>query len=515
MKDLGNKVASGAAWMMGLRTFQRFMGLISTVILARILVPEDFGLVAMAFALYALVEMIGAFGLDLALIRDQKAERRHYDTAWTIKLIYQSLGALALILAAPHAAAFFDDGRVEAIVYAFAAISFLHGFENIGIVAFRKELTFRKEFLFGFGKKASAVVVTIAMAFYLQSYWALVLGSLTSAIVGLSLSYGMHPFRPRLSLSGWRDLIGFSAWITFNNAAMYGQGRGPDWIVGRLEGAAGLGAYRVASDIAKLPSSELYAPIMRAVFPGFAKVSHDLPRLRRGYLLAQGMVTLLTVPAALGMVGVAAPLIWLLLGENWLVTIPLVQVLAILGATRILHGNRFSLFMALNKPYWVGIFVLADVLITLPLMGYLLWAGYGLEVAVWSKVIASTLLLPFGVMLVSHFLQMQGKDFFAVVWRPVAASIAMLGVLLATERALPELTSSATGALQLVVLIPLGIATYALVLLALWFLSGRPLGAETRGLEMAVERKIIKRHWAMKLTGNHQLFGPDTASSSR
>lgn len=507
MKDLGDRVASGAAWMMGLRTFQRFMGLIRTVILARLLVPEDFGLVAMAFALYALIEMIGAFGLDLALIRDQKAERRHYDTAWTIKLIYQTLGALVLVFAAPHAAAFFDDARVEAIVYAFAAISFLHGFENIGIVAFRKELTFRKEFLFGFGKKASAVAVTIAMGFYLQSYWALVLGSLTSAVVGLSLSYAMHPYRPRIDLSGWRDLIGFSAWITFNNAAMYAQGRGPDWIVGRLTGADGLGAYRVATDIAKLPTSELYAPIMRAVFPGFAKVAHDLPRLRRGYLLAQGLVTLATVPAALGVVGVAEPLVWLLLGENWLDTIPLIQVLAVLGATRILHGNRFSLFMALNKPYWVGIFVLADVLLTLPLMAYLLWTGYGLEVAVWSKVFASSTLMPFGVMLVSHYLQMPSRAFFAVVWRPVFASLVMLAGLLGTVAALPTVTSSASGAAQLLILVPLGVATYALALLASWFASGRPEGAEMRALEMAVERKIVNKRWAYRLSGNSTRFG--------
>ncbi|WP_024328371.1 lipopolysaccharide biosynthesis protein [Thioalkalivibrio sp. ALR17-21] len=507
MKDLGDKVAGGAAWMMGLRTFQRFMGLISTVILARLLVPEDFGLVAMAFALYALIEMVGAFGLDLALIRDQKAERRHYDTAWTIKLLYQSMGALALVLAAPHAAVFFDDARVEMIVYAFAAISFMHGFENIGIVAFRKELTFRKEFLFGFGKKASAVAVTIAMGFYLQSYWALVLGSLTSAFVGLSLSYAMHPFRPRSDLSGWRDLIGFSAWVTFNNVAMYAQGRGPDWIVGRLVGADGLGAYRVASDIAKLPSSELYAPIMRAVFPGFAKVAHDLPRLRRGYLLAQGLVTLVTVPAALGMVGVAEPMVWLLLGENWLVTIPLIQVLAILGATRILHGNRFSLFMALNKPYWVGIFILADVLLTLPLMAYLLWAGHGLEIAVWSKVFASSALMPFGVMLVSHFLRMPSRDFFAVIWRPVLASLVMLATLLGTVAALPGVTSSAIAALHLLLLIPLGGLTYALVLAGLWFASGRPEGPEMRALQMAVDRNVLNRRWACRLSGNQSHFG--------
>lgn len=492
---------------MGLRGFQRVMGLASTVILARLLVPEDFGLVAMAVALYALIEVMGGFGLDEALIRDQNAKRHHYDTAWTVKLGYHTLGAIALVLVSPHAAAFFDDARVEGILYVFAAISFIRGFENIGIVAFRKELTFHKEFLFGFGKKASAVAMTIAMGFYLQNYWALVLGSLTAAVVGLVLSYGMHHFRPRLGLSGWRDLFGFSAWISVNNILGYAQSRGPDWVIGRIVGADGLGTYRVAVDIAKLPTSELYGPIMRAVFPGFAKVAHDLPRLRRGYLLAQGLVTLATVPAAIGMVGVAEPLVWLLLGENWVATIPLIQVLAIVGATRILHGNRFSLFMALNKPYWIGVFILAEVLLTLPLIGYLLSAGYALETAVWSAVFASSILMPFGVVLVSHFLQMRSKDFFAVIWRPVFASLVMLAVLLGTIELLPSVANSATGALQLLLLIPLGVATYTLVLLTSWFASGRPDGAEMRALEMAVERKLLNKRWAYRLSGNQVLFG--------
>lgn len=491
MSSVGSKVASGATWMVGLRAFQRSMGLVSTVILARLLVPEDFGLVAMAMAVYALVEMIGAFGFDLALIRDQKAERHKYDTAWTLNVAYKTLGAIGMAIAAPYVAEFFGDPRVEPVLYAFAVIAFLNGLENIGIVAFRKELTFNKEFAFQFTKAFGRVAVTIIAAFALQSYWALVIGSLTGAVLGLFLSYLMHSFRPRLSFAGTRSLFSFSIWILLNNFATYARGRGPDLVVGRMVGADALGAFRVAGDIAKLPTAELYAPIMRVVFPGFAKIAQDLPRLRRAYLLAQGIVTTATVPAAMGILGVAEPLVWVLLGENWLVTIPLIQVLALLGVTRILQGNRFSLFMALGKPYWVFAFVLLDLVVTLPLMIYVLSLGFGVTEAVWAKLIGSLVTMPPGVYIVCYYLKMPTSDFLGVLWRPSIAAAIMTGVLLALGGALPEVDGVLRAGSYLAVLVPIGVVAYVFPLLLLWWLSGRPRGAEVWLLETASERKVL------------------------
>ena len=505
MSSVGGKVATGATWMLGLRLFQRSMGLISTVILARLLVPEDFGLVAMAMAVYALVEILGAFGFDLALIRDQKAERLKYDTAWTLNIAYKTLGAIGMVIAAPIVADFFGDPRVEAVLYAFALIAFLNGLENIGIVAFRKDLAFSKEFAFQFTKAFGRVAVTISSAFILQNYWALVIGSLAGAIIGLVLSYLLHPFRPKLSLSESKSLFSFSVWILLNNFAMYGHQRGGDLIVGHMSGAASLGAFRVSTDIAKLPTANLYAPIMNAVFPGFAKIVHDLARLRRAYLLAQGVVTTVTVPAALGIASVAEPLVWALLGENWLVTIPLIQVLALAGALGILQSTRHSLFMALGKPYLVFVFMLANVFIALPLLAFLLSMGVELHRAVWANVVALLILMPAGTYVVSHFLELRVLAFLGVIWRPVIAGAAMTTVLLYTQNVLPEISGLAVSLMQLAVLVPLGFLFYGGLLLALWLGCGRVEGAESWLIEVAMSRGIL-----IKKIGN-KLLHPDSS----
>src|SRR5262245_62019111 len=161
---LGLKMARGAAWMVLMRIGERGLGLLSTLLLARLLVPADFGLVAMATSILGVLEVMGSFGFDLALIQNQRAERRHFDTAWTLTVVYGLVsGVLVVILAVP-ASHFFGDPRLQAILYLFAVAALVQGFENIGIVAFQKELDFRRDFNFRMLKKIVGFLVTITLA---------------------------------------------------------------------------------------------------------------------------------------------------------------------------------------------------------------------------------------------------------------------------------------------------------------------------------------------------------------
>jgi O-antigen/teichoic acid export membrane protein len=426
VKNLGSKVAAGAAWMIGLRLLQRSLGLISTAVLARLLLPADFGLVAMALSVAALVELVTLLGFDLALIRQNNATRAHFDTAWTLGLIFKTIAATSIIFGAPYVAEFYSEPRLTEVMYVYAAIAFISGLENIGVVAFRKELEFSLEFRFQLTKKLLAVGATVALALYFRSYWALVLGSLLSQVIGVGLSYALHSYRPRLCLRAWREMLGFSSWLVFNNFAAYVRGRGADFVIGRFLGPVPLGGYRVASEIALLPTTELYAPVMRAVFPGFSKLVEDKAALRRAYVAAQGAVTAVTLPAAIGVIILAEELVRLLLGPGWEIAIPLIQILGLSGAAKLFHGNRHSLFMAIGRPYWVGIMETIEVAIMYPLMIYWLSHGHGVEMAAWAKAIASVLTLPAGVSVVNRALGLRRFELFTVMWRPALATCFMI-----------------------------------------------------------------------------------------
>jgi PST family polysaccharide transporter len=257
---LGHRMAKGAAWMILMRLVERGIGFASMLLLARLLVPADFGLVAMAMSVFAFLEVMGSFSFDMALIQNQRAGRTHFDTAWTLTVMYGAVSAIALAALAVLAAGFFGEPRLVAIFFALGSGAFLQSFENVGIVAFQKDLDFRKEFNFRILKKVVGFVVTIVLAFTLRNYWALVFGLLTSRIIGVPLSYALHPFRPRFSLVSVKELWHFSAWMLLNNVVVYAAVNGYDFIIGRMAGATSLGLYSIAYEISNLPTTELVTP---------------------------------------------------------------------------------------------------------------------------------------------------------------------------------------------------------------------------------------------------------------
>ena len=113
MQDLGSAVARGAVWMVLLRMSVRALGLVSTMILARLLTPDDFGIVAIAMAMFAMIELFGDFGFDTVLIQKQDVTARHYDTAWTFNVLFGGIACVTLLAVSPFIVAFYEDERPQ------------------------------------------------------------------------------------------------------------------------------------------------------------------------------------------------------------------------------------------------------------------------------------------------------------------------------------------------------------------------------------------------------------------
>lgn len=192
-------MASGAAWMVSARVIDKVLGLISTLILARLLAPADFGLVAMAVSIVALSELLSAFSFDTALVANAKPPESHYHTAWTLNVLFLGCTAILVTAFAYPASILFDDPRLVPTIAVLGLSLAIQGFENIGIVAFRKEMRFGKDFAFMLSKRVIGPCVTLPVAFATRSHWALVVGIVASRSACILLSYSMHPFRPLTS----------------------------------------------------------------------------------------------------------------------------------------------------------------------------------------------------------------------------------------------------------------------------------------------------------------------------
>lgn len=488
---INRQMAKGAGWMIAMRLAIRCVGLISTIILARLLVPADFGLVALATMLFGILEISAAFGFDLALIREQKAERSHYDTVWTLTLIRGIVIALILVASADFAAAFFEEPRLAGILHWLAAASFVQAFSNIGVVQFRKEMEFGREFRYRVMVKLCSFAVTVALAFLWRDYWALVAGIVAGRCTQVLLSYYLHPYRPRLALSRCSEILHFSKWLAVNNVLHFVTNRADTFIIGKITGVDRIGLYTVAYEVSNMPTTELVWPIQRAVFPGYAKLSGEYETMRKAYLNVLGLALMLAAPMGAGVGLVADPLVKVFLGEKWLEAIPLVQILAVFGVLRVGQANAGSVFLALGKPHILTILVTIGISIKIPL---LIWGTMtaGAIGAAWALIATASIGLTLTLVTISHQLQLRPAAIFAVVWRTLTA-LAVMGVVVhVVQDAWPDAGTTEAAALQLCTLAVIGALTYVGVLIGTWRLSGSPDGAEQQTLDL-LRSKLAKR----------------------
>ena len=490
MELINRNLAKGATWMVVFKLAERSLGLVSTIILARLLLPSDFGLIAMAMSIIAILELLNQFSFDMALIQNQRAERKQYDTAWTFNVLFGVASALILFLIANVSAQFYNEPRLNIVIYALALGSLIGGLENIGTVEFRKNMEFNKEVNFLLSKKLISFLTTVPAAILLRNYWALVIGILAGRVGGLVLSYVMHPYRPRFSLAARHELFHFSKWLFANNVLLFLRTRSADFIIGRVLGTQSLGTFSVAFEIANLPTTELIAPINRAIYPGYAKMSSDLAVLRQGFLNIISAIALFAIPAGAGIAATADLLVPVLLGNNWLETIPLIQILAFYGVLLALQTNTVYVMMAMGKPQIHTYIQIVYIAILIPLLIYFTMSS-GAVGASWAYVGSTIAFFPIQFAVIVRMLNLKTQKLIAVFWRPLIATAVMLFTVRLLIENMPQPEGISVEIIHLILVIFVGIVTYTISVLFLWKITNAPEGAETAIIGL-LKQRIMK-----------------------
>lgn len=475
--DSGKNLVRGSIWMIGSRWAMRLIGLVSTMVLARLLAPEDFGLIAMVMLTYGLLETLSYAGVDLALMRRGADSRAYYDTAWTVQILQGAFITLCLLLSAPLVAAYFDEPRALALIYWVAPRALIDASQNIGIVAFRKELDFAKEFRYTLYNKLLNFVIVIAAALWFRNYWALVFGSLLASLIGVALSYLMHPYRPRLSLAKTAEIWSFSQWLMISRLGSYLNRKCDEFVVGGFAGSAAMGNYHVANELATMPSSELVMPMRRAMFPVLTKIAHQKDEFVAAVMASFSAVAALCLFVSVCLLLVAPELVEVVLGAKWRDAVPLIRWLA-------LFGGFSALVLVLEVPLWVsGKTNLSAAQSWLELAAILpltLWAvqRHGAEGAAAARAGVAVLMVPVMLLLTARSGSVPLANLLAALWRPLLAA----GVMAAVVWLLPW-PAMAPALLGLVAKGSVCVLVYPAVLMVLWAGSGRPAGFEGSALK--------------------------------
>lgn len=480
------KIAIGSLVMVAKRWSVRLLSLVSTVILARLLLPTDFGLLALVLSFTMLLEAFTEFNFDLSLVRREKVDDSHYNTAWTLNVIGNTTVAVILLFAAPLFADFARAPEATLVMQAVALCIMIDGTQNIGMVAWRRQMLFAPEFKLEFWRKVVEVGVAVAWAQQWPTVWALVAGMFAGRVVGLALSYALHPFRPRFTLTHWREMAGFSGLAVGYGLATKIAWRADYFVISRTQSLTAVGLYSNAQVIAALPTMELVRPIGVALFSGFSALLNDHARLREAYLKSLSGMLLIALPLAAGVAFTAEGLVYLLLGEKWLDCIALVKGLALVQIVYLSSASSVSLLMALDK--MKGVFYRSVAMaIVRPVIIFLGMHWYGFEAAPVAILIAISLQVSLDSLAVRRALNFSALLWVRRTWRPYVATGTMALVLWGL---MPEvrIDSIASAFMQLGWGLLIGAPVYVATALGLWRLEKCPDGVERMVLSVVGER---------------------------
>jgi O-antigen/teichoic acid export membrane protein len=469
-----------------MRWLMRAIGLINTIILARILTPDDFGIVAMSAVVVELLMMLGDTNVDIALIRDPKIRREIYDSAWTIQAIF-GLAVAALVLSAtPILVDYYDDPRIAIVMYILALRPAILGFENVGVVEFRKNLDFAKEFRYWIFRRLSLFVFGLVLALTLRNYLALAIAAPVSAFVAVIFSFTMSTYRPKPCLSHVGTVWGASRWMILQNTAQSALERADEFVIGGVATPAAVGNYYVAGQVAPMPTREVAWPLERALMPTYAKIAGDANELRRTVISVTGVLAVVCFSTGVGIMSVAHDFVATIFGEKWLPAVPFFEWLAIFGVFAGLGRPLMPLFYALHHERRYALLTLAQVAFTLPL---LFFAAYRIDLVAVAAARTSVAIAFFLVFIVmaTRISAVTLGDFTKVLWRPALASAVMAFAV----RTLHD-GDIAWPVISLIRDSIIGAVAFAVALVGLWLLSGRPDGAETFILRNA--RRLFRRH---------------------
>jgi len=425
-RTLGHQVVTGAVWVYSLQLAIRGLSLIRTWILARLLAPEDFGIVGIATLATGILDVFSQTGFDRALIQKKELDKDYLDTAWTVSMMRGAVLCLILFLLAPIIAKFYHVPGASPIIR-IVGLSFLaKGLNNIGVIFLSKELRFGRKFFYDVSVALLGFFVTIPLAFILRNEWALVWGLVTQFMARLIGSYIVDAYRPRmrLNLVETRELYSYGIWVFASAVVSFLARQGDSLVLPRILDTTVFGLYTMAFNIADLPANQV-GVVSRVLFPTYSKLQGDLSKLRQYYLRSMRLISFLSVPACGGIFVLADPIVHIL-GDKWTSIVPVIRILSLSTMIRTIGSPHVSAFNALGRPhlsFWM-MFVRALAL-AMGVYPLTMWTGWGMSGTATAVLLSSCVSYLIIAYSLYKIMDIDMYDWIEALLTPILATLAM------------------------------------------------------------------------------------------
>jgi O-antigen/teichoic acid export membrane protein len=443
----------------------KMMSFVTTIILARLLVKEDFGVASFAIIVIGLLEVFHDLGIGLALIYHDHDQKKANTGFWLGLGIGISLFTLTFMLA-PFAADFFNDPRAIGVIRVLALTFPLAALSNVHDALLRKQLRFGRKVIPDFVRSLSKGLIAITLAILGFGAWSLIWGQVLGTAVAVIAFWIIHPFRPNFQFDtqSVNQLLSYGLGIVGVHALGVLLLNIDYLFVGRFLGAVALGVYTLSFRVPELLIKKFCGTIGRVIFPVYAKLRDDKQSLGTGFLTTIRYVTMVTVPIGVGLALIAQPFVLTVFSDKWREAIPVMQGVAIFTLIRSLLYNVGDVYKAQGRLALLTKLSSLQIALMVPALWWAVVIERSIVAAAWVQAGVALITGIIKLAIAARILETPLKKFGQAVEPAFLGTVVMTAAVLVMLQLVP----STLPAVQLIASVITGLLAY---LATLWWLK--------------------------------------------
>ncbi len=464
--SLFNSAISGTLWVYFSTYGAKILVFASTIILARLLTQDDFGVAAYALLVMRFIDFLQGLGMRHALIYYHENEERTNTAFWIAILVGLILFLIALFIGAPFAGLFFKDPRAVGVTRVLAFSVPISSIAMVHEAILRKELKFKRQFLPEFSKAIGKGALSIILALLGWGAWSLIYGQLMGAVVGVIMFWWVIPWRPKFKFNPKyaKSLLSYGSKIIYNKTLSIFLENLDYLLIGRYMDAATLGIYTLAFRIPELIIKQFSSIIGDVTFPVYAKIREDIESLQTGFLLTFQYVNMITVPLGIGLALTSNLIVRIFYGEKWVDAIPVMIAISLFAMARAMVFNAGDVYKAIGKPEILVKIKFFQTLITVPVLWWASAEVGSIVVVAWSQFSIIIVAGLVKLIVVRNILKLPFKAITERLYATFTGAGLMVAAILLVKYFLPDIPLIG----QLIVLILTGGFVYSAVI---WWLN--------------------------------------------
>jgi PST family polysaccharide transporter len=431
-----SRTLAGLRWSVAEQLGNQLFQFLTSIVLARLLEPSDFGLVGMILVFTGFAASFSDLGLGAALIQRQDVRPEHLESAFWVNVAAGLCITLIMAAASPLIADFYGEPRLQSLT-AFVSLSFvLSSLSVVQRARLRKAMDFRRLAVVAWTGKLVVGVASISLAFAGFGAWSLAINSVASSAVTTAILWSASSWRPRMAFDrgALSELLGFSSHYFGFQAINYWLRNADNLLVGKYLGTVALGLYARAYALLLLPV-HIGSTLNRVMFPALSSIQGEPARVGRIYLSMCQATVFITAPMMFGLIAVAEPFVLVVFGAKWAPMVELLQILSLVGFVQSVGTLVGNLFLSMGRSDLM--LRVGGVTGVLGVTAMLLGLRHGVTgVASYYAVVSCLVFLP-QQHLALRLVGLSVTDLLPKVWGPTAAAAVMSGVVMLLGRNLP------------------------------------------------------------------------------